>query len=121
MTTLAGMARLLAGEGLRQCDDAELLRCFEERRDERAFAEVVARHEATVLGVCRRALGGSHLAEDVFQAAVARDGQRAPPRWPRPNQHEPGGRVTALAFDRDGSRLVTGNQGGNVLVRNARE
>src|SRR5262245_25896658 len=48
--------------------DADLVVAFASRRDPDAFATLVARHGPTVLGVCRRILGGSHDAEDAFQA-----------------------------------------------------
>ena len=48
--------------------DRELLQCFVAARDERAFAALVLRHGACVLGVSRRVLGNDHDAEDVFQA-----------------------------------------------------
>src|SRR5687767_8773471 len=35
-------------------DDADLLRLFITRRDDRAFAALVARHGPMVLGICRR-------------------------------------------------------------------
>ncbi len=38
------------------------------RRDEAAFAAMVARHGPMVLGVCRQILDDHHLAEDAFQA-----------------------------------------------------
>src|SRR5262245_4297238 len=47
--------------------DAELLRQFVARRDEGAFAALLERHGALVLGVCRQVLG-EEQAEDAFQA-----------------------------------------------------
>jgi RNA polymerase sigma factor (sigma-70 family) len=48
--------------------DAVLLERFARRRDEDAFAALVARHGPMVLGVCRRVLGDAHAAEDAAQA-----------------------------------------------------
>src|SRR5258708_31277518 len=57
--------------------DAQLLRRYADRRDEAAgaaavaesaFAALVDRHGPMVGGVCRRALGDVHEAEDAFQA-----------------------------------------------------
>src|ERR1700694_5416762 len=52
------------------CDltDRELLERFLSRRDESAFTFLVRRHGPMVFGVCRRIMGDSHEAEDVFQA-----------------------------------------------------
>ncbi|HEY2154751.1 MAG TPA: sigma-70 family RNA polymerase sigma factor [Isosphaeraceae bacterium] len=48
--------------------DGELLERFVNGRDETAFESLVRRHGAMVLGLCRRALGDDHEAEDAFQA-----------------------------------------------------
>src|SRR5947208_2999850 len=49
-------------------DDRALLGRFAADRDEAAFASLVRRYGVMVLGVCRRAVGDAHLAEDAFQA-----------------------------------------------------
>lgn len=59
--------------------DAELLQRFVQTRDPEAFAEVVRRHGAMVLAVCRRVLGDTPDAEDAHQIALmalARDAGR---------------------------------------------
>src|SRR5690348_16999416 len=61
--------RKIAGEAAEQLPDAELLERFVARRDEAAFAALVRRHGAMVLGVCRRVLRQAQDAEDAFQAA----------------------------------------------------
>ena len=48
--------------------DGELLDRFASRRDEAAFAALVARHGPMILGLCRQWLRDPHDAEDAFQA-----------------------------------------------------
>jgi len=47
--------------------DGQLLECFLQEQDERAFEELVRRHGALVLGVCRRVLGDSSDVDEAFQ------------------------------------------------------
>lgn len=61
--------RLAARNNAESSSDAALLERFVSRRDEAAFAALLARHAPMVFGVCRRVLGDSADAEDVFQAA----------------------------------------------------
>jgi DNA-directed RNA polymerase specialized sigma24 family protein len=58
----------LAGAGSDPRTDDQLLDLYRTRRDERAFAALVARHAALVLGVCERLLRHREDAEDAFQA-----------------------------------------------------
>src|SRR5579884_879234 len=60
--------RTLAGCVPDERGDPYLLERFVTQRDQSAFAALLSRHGPMVLGVCRRALGDEHLAEDVFQA-----------------------------------------------------
>jgi RNA polymerase sigma factor (sigma-70 family) len=58
-------ALLPEGAGL---TDGQLLECFVSRREPAALGALVRRHGPMVWGVCRRALGDQHDAEDAFQA-----------------------------------------------------
>jgi RNA polymerase sigma factor (sigma-70 family) len=60
--------KLAAGHGLLQRTDRELLDDFSARRDEVAFAALVARHGPMVLRVCQGALKHEQDTEDAFQA-----------------------------------------------------
>jgi hypothetical protein len=48
--------------------DGTLLGTFVKERNEGAFEELLRRHGAMVMGVCRQTLGDPHDAEDAFQA-----------------------------------------------------
>ncbi|MDY3563412.1 sigma-70 family RNA polymerase sigma factor [Gemmata sp. JC673] len=86
MNTVLQLLDAVAGAGART--DGQLLDSFARRRDQGAFAELVHRHGAMVLGVCRRVLGNAADADDAFQAvflvlarkaAAVRDRERLGP------------------------------------------
>jgi RNA polymerase sigma factor (sigma-70 family) len=60
--------RTLAARRDDPATDSQLLRSFAATRDEAAFAALLRRHGAMVLGVCRRLLRNEADAEDAFQA-----------------------------------------------------
>ena len=59
---------LFEGQSVAALGEVQLLERFVERRDEPAFAALVARHGPMVLGVCRRLLADPLDVEDAFQA-----------------------------------------------------
>jgi RNA polymerase sigma factor (sigma-70 family) len=62
------LRRVTAGTSGADLSDGQLLARFINGREESAFAALVQRHGPMVLGVCRRACGDWHAAEDAFQA-----------------------------------------------------
>jgi RNA polymerase sigma factor (sigma-70 family) len=74
---LGHLCRLLEGQAASSLSDAQLLQRFTRDRDETAFAALVQRHGALVLGVCRRILHHQQDAEDAFQATFLTLARRA--------------------------------------------
>ncbi len=62
------LGHLFGGESVVGMGEVQLLERFVARRDEPAFAALVARHGPMVLSVCRRLLADPHDVEDAFQA-----------------------------------------------------
>jgi RNA polymerase sigma factor (sigma-70 family) len=69
--------RLRQALAVNEVSDEQLLQQFIAGRDESAFAGIVRRHGAMVLGVGRRVLGNLHDSEDVFQATFLVLAQKA--------------------------------------------
>src|SRR5437899_2287042 len=67
-TLLSSVKRALSDEELVRQGDRELVERFSTHQDQAAFATLMKRHGALVLGVCRRILRDHALAEDAFQA-----------------------------------------------------
>jgi RNA polymerase sigma factor (sigma-70 family) len=57
--------------------DGELLSRFISTNDQNSFAILLDRYAGLVMGVCRRVVGETHLAEDVFQATFVVLSQKA--------------------------------------------
>jgi len=62
------LGQLFEGQSVAGLGEVQLLERFVERRDEPAFAALVARHGPMVLGICRRLLSDPLDVEDAFQA-----------------------------------------------------
>jgi len=67
-TILRQINRLLETRSAEEQTDEQLLRRFAMKREEGAFAALLARHGRLVWDVCRHTLGHEHDAEDAFQA-----------------------------------------------------
>jgi RNA polymerase sigma factor (sigma-70 family) len=64
----ASIRRLALGHQAREQTDGQLLRAFLADNDQAAFTELLRRHAAMVLSVCRRVLHHRQDAEDAFQS-----------------------------------------------------
>jgi RNA polymerase sigma factor (sigma-70 family) len=67
-TVLGSLGRSADAPPSQPTPDQELLARFLTEHDERAFAAIMERHAAMVLGVCKRILKNGHDAEDACQA-----------------------------------------------------
>ncbi len=65
---MSNLRTLVAGHGLKEQGDGELLRAFARTGNQEAFAVLVKRHGPLVLAQCRRVLRQTEDAEDAFQA-----------------------------------------------------
>jgi RNA polymerase sigma factor (sigma-70 family) len=74
---LRHLCRLATVQSARELADHELLKRFIGEKDEAAFAVLVERHGRMILGVCRRALGSAHDAEDACQTTFLVLAQKA--------------------------------------------
>src|SRR5438309_7041300 len=81
LETVLRHVRGLGSSPVAELPDRDLLHRFSAAGDEAAFAEIVRRHGAMILGLCRRLLADHHLAEDSFQATFLLLAKKA--RWLR--------------------------------------
>jgi len=78
---LRQIQRLFSEGSSTALSDTQLLAGFAARRDEAAFAALVARHGPMVLAVCRGILRDPHDAEDAFQATFLVLARKAGSAW----------------------------------------
>ena len=67
-TVMRTVRRTALAQDVADIADGQLLEAFVAGQDEAAFAALMRRHGAMVMGVCRRVLRNTHDAEDAFQA-----------------------------------------------------
>ena len=81
-TVLRQIQRLFSDGSSTGLSDTQLLNRFATRRDEAAFAAILARHGPMVLAVCRGVLRDPFDAEDAFQATFLVLARKAGSAWP---------------------------------------
>ena len=69
--------RIVEDQRVKGIPDGELVRMFSAERDETAFRELMRRHGAMVLDVCRHVLGENAATEDAFQATFVELARKA--------------------------------------------
>jgi RNA polymerase sigma factor (sigma-70 family) len=94
-TVLRQIQRLFSDGSSTGLSDTQLLNRFATRRDEAAFAAILARHGPMVLAVCRGVLRDPFDAEDAFQATFLVLARKAGSAWP---QSQLGGWLHKVAY-----------------------